>query len=111
MPVFVSTQASALEDIRIFTQEGDIPLRDVFKRIYEIENGQMAIDPYASKSTDLEAYMKKIVPEYDRDKVYVSDMKKLCLWYNQLLANNILSFEENVVEEDIETEVEEEKKE
>jgi len=94
IPIFVSMQASALEDIRIITADSELPLKDVFKRIYEIENGKKAIDVQSAKPAEIEAYMTKVVPEYDRDCVYLSDMKKMFFWYNQLVEHNMLSFEE-----------------
>ena len=99
MPVFVSMQASALDDIRIFTENEDLSLKDVFKRIYEIENGNKAIDVSSAKSSEIEAYMEKILPEYDKNRVYVSAMKKLFSWYNQLIEHNLLSFDEEKEEE------------
>jgi len=100
MPVFPSMQASTLGDICIFTENDSLMLKDVFKRIYETENGKKAIDVYASKPAEIEVYMTKILPEYDRDRVHLSDMKKLFFWYNQLLEHNILSFEEENKEEE-----------
>jgi hypothetical protein len=99
MPVFTSTRTTTLADIRIFTENEDMPLKDVFKRIFEIENGNKAIDAYAAKPSEIEDYMAKVLPEYDKDRVHLSDMKKLFFWYNQLVEHNILSFEEEVEEE------------
>jgi len=93
MPVFASTQAGTLADIQIYTESENLLLQDVFKRIYEIENGNKAIDVSISKPADIEAYMTKILPEYDRDRVHLSDMKKLFFWYNQLMEHGLLSFE------------------
>ena len=99
MPVFTSNRTTPLEDIRIFTENEDMPLKDVFKRIFEAENGGKSIDVYASKPSEIEEYMAKVLPEYDKDRVHISDMKKLFFWYNQLIEHNILSFEEEVTEE------------
>ena len=94
IPVFASTQASTLEDICIFMENEDIPLKDAFKRIYEAENGNKTIDVSVLKPVEIESYMSKILPEYDRNRVHVSDMKKLFSWYNLLLEYDLLSFEE-----------------
>ena len=94
MPIFASTPAGSLGDIHIFTDSEDLPLQDVFKRIYEIENGNKTIDVRSTKSADIEAYMAKILPEYDRNRVHISDMKKLFSWYNQLMEYELLVFEE-----------------
>ena len=102
MPVFTSTRANTLEDICVFTENENMPLKDVLKRIFETENGNKAIDAYASNPAEIESYMAKILPEYDRDRVHISDMKKLFFWYNQLLEHDMLSFEEEGVKESIE---------
>ncbi len=89
MPAYASSKISALEDIAIFTDEGDVPLKDVFKNIKEKENGEKAISHKASGS-ELKAYMSEILPNYDEDRVYVSDMKKIFQWYNLLQEQDML---------------------
>ncbi|RUT79217.1 DUF5606 family protein [Ancylomarina longa] len=89
MPAYASSKISALEDIAIFTDEGDVPLTDVFVSIKEKENGEKAISHKAS-GNDLKAYMGAILPNYDEDRVYVSDMKKIFQWYNLLQENGLL---------------------
>lgn len=98
MPAYATSRISALEDISIFTIEEDVKLIDVFKNIYEKENGGQAISHKAS-ANDLKEYFEEILPDYDKDRVYVSDMKKVFMWYNLLLENQILKFEEEVTEE------------
>lgn len=99
LPVFPNNKVSSLEDISIFTTSEEVPLKDVLKKIYTVENGGKAIDPKSDNST-LKKYMEKILPDYDQNKVYVSDMKKLFSWYNSLLENNLLSFPEKEKEEE-----------
>ena len=94
MPVFTSNHATTLDNICIFTEGENLFLNDVFKRIFEVENGNKAIDVSTSNPTEIEAYMMKILPEYDKNRVHLSDMKKLFSWYNLLLEHNLLSFEE-----------------
>jgi hypothetical protein len=93
MPVHSTSKVSALEDIAIFTENGDVPLKDIFKAISDKENGGLAISPKSS-GNELKAYFEKIVPEYDKDRVYISDMKKVLLWYNTLMQNDLLNFSE-----------------
>jgi hypothetical protein len=88
-----SSKVSALEDIAIFTSEEEVPLKQVLKGIFEHENGGPAPDPKSSPE-ELKAFMEKILPTYDHERVYVSDIKKLVTWYNTLLSLNMLSFEE-----------------
>ena len=92
IPTHSNDRIIALEDISIYTENEDMPLKDVFKKIMKIENSGPAINHKESKD-NLIAYMEKILPEYAKDKVYPSDMKKLFQWYNILQANNFLTQE------------------
>jgi hypothetical protein len=78
-----SAKVSSLEDISIFTENEDLPLGKVFDLIFEKETGGPALDS-KSDAVLLKAYFEQVLPEYDRDRVYVSDMKKVILWYNTL---------------------------
>ncbi|HAN00098.1 MAG TPA: hypothetical protein DCQ26_15980 [Marinilabiliales bacterium] len=90
MPSYSTAKVSALEDIAIYTQDGDDnPLSNLFKSIREKENGGAAIDAKAD-NTKLKAYFETIMPNYDQDRVYVSDMKKVFQWYNILQKQNML---------------------
>jgi len=109
MPVHSTSKVSALEDIAIFTENGDVPLKDIFKAISDKESGGSAISPKSS-GNELKAYFEKIVPEYDKDRVYISDIKKVLLWYNALKQNDLLNFTETV-EKSKEAESEESKSE
>lgn len=100
MPVYSTAKVSSLEDIAIFTENEDLPLKDVFKAINNLENGGAAISA-KSPDKDLKAYFQKVLPEYDKDRVYVSDIKKVILWYNTLHEKNLLDFSE---QDDKETE-------
>jgi len=93
-----------LEDIAIYTEKGDVPLKDIFKAISEKEQGGLALSPRAS-GNELKTYFEKIVPEYDKDRVYISDIKKVLLWYNTLNQNDLLDFSETgeKLETDVET--------
>jgi hypothetical protein len=93
-----SSKVSSLEDIAIFTSEEEVPLKQVLKNIFEKENGGPAPDPKSSSEV-LKAFMEKILPTYDHDRVYVSDIKKLVSWYNTLLTLNMLNFDEEPVAE------------
>jgi hypothetical protein len=92
-PVFASEKMSSLEEISIFTTDEDIPLKDVFKKIFEKENGG-AVQIDKDNNAVLKAYMEEILPEFDKERVYVSDMKKLFTWYNLLQEKEMLDFTE-----------------
>jgi len=98
IPVYASQKISALEDIAIFGKTEDMPLKVVFKKIFEKTNGGAAID-HASNPEELKKYFAETVPEYDADRVYVSDIKKVFLWYNMLQGLNLLKLEEEKKEE------------
>ena len=93
IPVFATEKMSTLSDISIFTTEDDLPLNTVLKTIYEKENGGKCIDPKSDNNT-LKKYMEEVLPNYDKDRVYVSDIKKLFSWYNLLQKENLLEFSE-----------------
>jgi hypothetical protein len=90
---FASAKMSTLEDIAIYTTSEDFPLKEVFRKIHEQENGGAAI-PANSKPEELKKYFEKILPDYDRERVYVSDIKKVLTWYNLLHEKALLNFGE-----------------
>ena len=92
MPVNMRHNVSVLSEIAIYTLGGEIPLADIFKKISEKENGGPAPD-HKSPKDDLEAYFFEIVPNFDEDRVYASDIKKVIQWYNILQANELLDLE------------------
>lgn len=82
---------SLLSEIAIYTYTEEVPLRDIFEKIKEKENGEKAIDHKESKQK-LEAYFSEILPDYDVDRVYVSDIKKIIQWYNLLIEKGVTDF-------------------
>jgi len=92
-----SAKVSSLEDIAIFTEKEDMPLGKVFDLIYEKESGGPAVDSKVD-TTKLKSWFEEILPEYSKDKVYTSDIKKVALWYNILHKLNLLIKEEPVAE-------------
>ena len=83
MPINTSQRISSLVDIAVFTTGDDLPLKDVFKKIQETDGTKLTVDPKSDPKA-LKAYFKKIVPEFDEDRVYASDMKKILTWYEML---------------------------
>jgi Domain of unknown function (DUF6852)/Domain of unknown function (DUF5606) len=90
---FSSAKVSSLEEISVFTEKEDLPLGKVFDRIFEKESGGPAIDSKVEPE-ELKKYFEEIVPDYSREKVYVSDIRKIVLWYNILLKKDMLVKEE-----------------
>ena len=89
IPVYSSQKISALEDISIFSTSDDVPLKDVFKKIIDKENNRPAID-HKSNDAELKKYFEEVMPEYDKDRVYISDLKKVLNWYNILQKQDML---------------------
>ena len=90
--VIISSNVSLLSEIAIYTLSEEVPLKTVFYKIYEKENGeQTSTRPKASKD-DLEAYFFSVMSDYDEDRVYASDIKKILNWYNLLNLHKLLDF-------------------
>ncbi len=84
-----TARVSALEDISIFAENEDIPLADVLLRIHTKENGGTALDP-KSDNDALKRYFREVLPEYDEERVYISDIRKVLNWYNILHELSLL---------------------
>lgn len=92
LSVGISNNVSVLSEIAIYTLEEELPLRAVFEKIQRKEEGKKAsVDPKAGKLA-LEEYFFEVLPNYDEDRVYASDIKKVIQWYNLLLDNGITDF-------------------
>lgn len=94
-----SEKISSLEDISIFTTEEDVKLVDILANLFEKQEGKDAPSHKEDEKT-LRAKLIEILPNYDKDRVYFSDIKKIFQWYNMLLAEGLL-----VVEAEVEAEV------
>lgn len=91
-PVYSNQQISALEDISIYTYEEDILLSEVFEKIYALEEGKETIN-HKSSASELSAHLEKALPNFDKERVYASDVKKIMQWYNLLHKNDLLKVE------------------
>ncbi len=102
-PVYFSEKMVALSDVSIYTTESDVPLREVFIKIKEKEEGKKASLASKSSGSEVFKYFSEILPTYDTEKVYASDVKKIINWYNLLIEHSI-DFEEVEVTEQLEKE-------
>ncbi len=93
MAAGASMRITTLSDVAMYTDKEEIPLKEVFEKIKNVYNGGKSID-HKSDAATLQNFMGSVLPDYDRDRVYTSHMKKLAEWYNILQANNMLDFEE-----------------
>ncbi|MCF4101340.1 DUF5606 domain-containing protein [Gillisia sp. M10.2A] len=89
--VNVRHNVSLLSEIAIYTYTEEVPLGTIFQTMFEKEDGKPAIDHKVSKK-ELESYFAEVLPEYDVDRVYQSDIKKIIQWYNLLVNNGITDF-------------------
>lgn len=89
-PVQGSDKISALEDISVYTEEGEKPLKEIFATIKDTEAGKQISVDLKGDSKKLREYFTKIVPNFDQERVYNSDIKKLLSWYNILLSADLL---------------------
>ncbi len=100
-PVFKNDRISSLGEIRIFTDSDERPLEDVMQAIYKHLDGKpTAFDPKKADGKEMADLLAVVLPDYDRDRVHTSDMKKLFAWYNILLAANKITFEEEEKKEE-----------
>lgn len=93
IPVYSTSKVSSLEDIAIYTMGEEVALIEVLEKIAKVENFGPCSVTKKSSSDELKEYMEDILPEYDKDRVYVSDIKKLISWYEILQKNEMLKFE------------------
>ena len=89
MPLYASHQVSALEDIGIYTYSDTVPLSDIFDAIAVIENSGACIN-HKSPKDEMFNWMRAVLPEFDEDQVYHSDIKKLAQWYNILQEQGLI---------------------
>ncbi len=95
MPAYSTSKISALADISVFTETGEVQLKELFKRIQE-SGKEISIK---ANSNEFKAFFEEVIPEYDKNRVYVSDMKKIIQWYLLLNEKNLL-IEPEVPEEE-----------
>ena len=93
VPAYASDRISALDDISIYTYDEDAPLKDLFVAIFEKEGGKEC--PSHKEDLDvLRAYLIELLPNFDQERVYPSDVKKIFQWYNLLMKAGLLKIEE-----------------
>lgn len=94
MPAFATDKVTSLADIAMYTDEEDIPLWKVLKSVGDKESNKKAsINFRKCSAKELHDYFAEVLPNYDRDRVHDSDIKKLLQWYDILVGNDITDFE------------------
>ena len=91
---YATSRISALEDISIYTTDGDTKLSDVYRSIYNVLEGkQTPFAPKKAKDAELVELFAKALPNWDKDRVYVSDIKRAFAWYNILVEKGLVDGE------------------
>jgi dephospho-CoA kinase len=100
-PAFATDRITSLNDIAMFTETDDVPLMDVLDNMKKLEEGKKAsINEKKASGQELQDYFTKVLPEWDRDRVQNSHIKKLITWYNILIENGITDFKEETEEQE-----------
>lgn len=95
MPVFATDRVTSLADVAMYTDADEVPLWQVLESVGVKENKKVcSIDYRKSNSEDLRAYFAEVLPDFDRDRVHDSDIKKLLQWYDILVKAGITEFQE-----------------
>ena len=103
-PAFARDRMSSLEEISIFSTDEDRPLKDVFKMIHEKMGDKVDFDFKKASNDELREKFAFVMPDYDEDAVYPSDMKKVFAWYQMLMDKNLLDFTEEEAQPEAEAE-------
>ena len=99
MPAFATDKIISLADIAMYTDEKEVPLREVLNSIKKKEGGKATqIDYRKASKEELYAYLGEVLPNFDRDRIYPADIKKLVQWYNILIENKLDDFDETLKE-------------
>jgi hypothetical protein len=94
IPAYMSDKMVSLSDISIYTETEEVPLAKVLTKIKEKENGkEIEYNPSTIQTDGLRSYLETVLPDYDKNRVYPSDIKKLMAWYNLLIKNEFVDFE------------------
>lgn len=94
IPAFANDRLSSLEEISIFSVDEDKPLKEVFKGIHDKMGDKVDFEVKKASNDVLRAKFLEVMPDYDQDAVYPSDMKKVFQWYQMLMDKNLLDFSE-----------------
>ena len=108
IPAFARDRMSSLEEISIFSTDEDRPLKEVFKMIHEKMGDKVDFDFKKASPDELREKFAEVMPDYDEDAVYPSDMKKVFQWYQMLMDKNLLDFTEEETETEATAETSEE---
>ena len=96
-PAFATDRVTSLADIAMFTDSEDVPLGEILTKLRDKENGKVAsLNWRKASAKELQAYFGEVLPNFDRDRVHNSDIKKLLQWYEILVKAGETNFEEDM---------------
>lgn len=99
--LFPKDKVVSLYDISIYTEEGDLPLRTLLTTIFEKQSGkELDAENIAATPESLKSFMEEVLPNYDKERVYPTDIRKVVLWYNMLVKDGFITFEEQEEEKE-----------
>ena len=105
IPAYTRDKVISLGDVSIFTDESDVPIGEVLTKIKEKEDGKkIAFDYSKTYAETLQSYLAEVLPNFDRERVYPTDIKKLLKWYDLLIENGITDFSKKEEEEELKEE-------
>jgi len=96
-PAYARDKVVSLGDISMYTFDGDVPLSEVLEKLKDVSGGN-PVDVKSMDEAALRSYFSTVLPNYDDERVYATDIRKLFSWYNQLLAAGITDFADEEVE-------------
>ena len=92
MPAYTYEKVISLADISMYSDNGDVPLGDVLTSLYTVAEGKPVDVKALGGDAEIREYFAKVLPDFDRDRVYSSDIRKALTWYNQLVEAGITDF-------------------
>lgn len=99
MPAYAHDKVISLADVAIYTNDEDMPLADVLEKVAARAEGKPIDVKAFADDAAIRAYFGEILPEFDKERVYTTDIKKLFSWYNQLIAAGITKFKDDEIAE------------
>jgi hypothetical protein len=91
---FTQDKISTLEEISVYTEDGDKPLREIFQKIMTAQEGKATPD-FKGNNNKIKEFFGQVLPEYDKERVYTSHMQKIVSWYNLLIQHDLAEILKN----------------
>lgn len=105
MPSYATDKVISLADVSMYSDHGDVPLGEVLTSLYTVAEGKSVDVKAFADDAAVREYFAKVLPDYERDRVYTADIRKLFSWYNILIAAGVTEFKDEEIKEDEAAEV------